>query len=274
MKKGLIFPLVLTALPAVAEDYHLFAGAAAIHQDQLDRAEMQYRSYARYFFEKKSALGPFDQFEYINTVSNVEGYTAHYNDVLSTGLSGEHFVNQLAFSGSVHVLDGEYAASVASAGYLASDNLIFRAYANHIDNADTKYGLSSSYNLQLDASDYLGVSLGVREDFESGSLSAKYFNALGNGDYVVVNAYYSTYVSEFSSFSRRLSSWNVDTAYYISKFTNFSLSWSKDEVLSGGAQHFFTPNFALAVDAHYREEERADVVLDYTAFVLSLSWQM
>lgn len=258
----------------MAEDYQLFAGAAAIQQDQFTRTETQYSSYARYFFDKKSALGPFDQFEYINTVSNVEGHAAHYSDVLSARLSGEHFVNQLVFSGSVHVLDGEYVASVASAGYLASDNLIFRAYANHVDNADTKFGFSSSYNLQLDAGDYLGVSLGLREDFESASLSAKYFNALGNGDYVVVNAYYSTYVSEFSGFSRRLSSWNIDTAYYISKFTNFSLGWSKDKVLSGGAQHFFTPNVALAVDAYYREEKYADVVLDYTTFVLSLTWQM
>lgn len=273
MNTRFAIPLVFVALPAAAEDYQLFTNASAFHSEQAGRNEMQYGASAQYFFERRSALGPYDQFEYINTINNVAGSALHYDDTLSAALSGEYFVGELAFSAAVQALDGDHVASNVSAGYLLSDDFIVRAHANHIEGGDTNYSVSSSYNMQLNRSDYLGATVSLRDDLESGGINVKYFNALNNGHYVGVGASYSTYVSEFRSYNRRSNSWNTNAAYYISKATGFSLGWDDDEMLSLGARHFFTPSVALAVNVYHREGEAGYTSPDYTAYALTFSWQ-
>lgn len=261
MKKGLVFPLVLIASPAVAEDYQLFTSASAVYQDVSERSDHGYRAYAQYFFERKTALGPLDQFEYINTVSNTSISAAHFGDNPSAIVSGEYFAEKVALSGSAHIVDGDYSSSIVSAGYLFSDDLIVRAHATRVKGKDTGYALSASYNMQFGPSDYLGATLSVGDDFDSSSVDVKYFRAFHNGHYLAFNtSYYSN------------NSLGVEASYYISDFTGFSLGTDEDEVLSAGVRHFFTPRFVVGIRGQYREAD-SQATPEYRGYVLSLSWR-
>lgn len=260
MTKGLVFPLVLITLPAVAEDYQLFTGASANYQNVGGYSEDGYRADAQYFFDRKTALGPLDQFEYINTVSNITASTVHFGDRQSASVSGAHFAGKVAVSGGVYASEGDYSASIVSAGYLFSDDLIVRAHATHVKDKDTSYALSTSYNMPLNASDYLGATLSVGDAFDSPGVNVKYFNAFANGRYLAFKASYHN-------------NWRAEASYYISDFTGFSLGLDRGEVISAGMRHFFTRSFAVGIRGQYREAD-SYLTPEYKAYVLSLSWQI
>ncbi|MBU2112912.1 MAG: putative porin, partial [Gammaproteobacteria bacterium] len=64
--------IALVASAAVsAEEYQTFVGLNADHYRANGNSETAWHFNGTYFFDKKVTLGPLDQFEYINKVTNV-----------------------------------------------------------------------------------------------------------------------------------------------------------------------------------------------------------
>ena len=116
---------------------------------------------AQHFFDTKDTLGPLNEYEYINTVSNILGSTAHNldnSDNIST-LSGEWISSNVIIGATKQRFgSGSYYNSVRL-GYLFSNNFKLEVASSGIDNDYDQTTLMSSYNHQVNANDYIGVTL-------------------------------------------------------------------------------------------------------------------
>ncbi len=233
-----VLPVIaLTATAVSAQEYQLFTELRADHVRVSGDNETLWSLNGTYFFDKKQALGPLDQFEYINKVSNVSAAFARAYDDNSYGIGGEYFAqNGLVVSAS-HQRFGDFDVSSVGLGYLVSENFIVRALAVKPEGDDTSFQFSASYNHQLQGNDYIGFTASVDDEFDFFTISSKYFASLGGDRFITFGA---TIADNDGS-----TSWAAEADYYFSKMTSVGVSYNKDDSYSINAKHFFNPNWAL-----------------------------
>jgi hypothetical protein len=234
-----VLPVIaLTASAALsAEEYQLFTGLTADHVRVSGDNETNWNLNGTYFFDKKQTLGPLDEFEYINKVSNVNAGFSRSYDRNFWSVGGEYFAdNKLVFSAAHNRTSGFYSNKVGI-GYLISDDIIVRAEATKPEDGSTSYLFSGSYNHQLQGSDYVGFTATVDDEFDFFTLSSKYFAALGEDRYIAVGVLLAD--------NDGSSAWGAAADYYFSKMTSVGVSYNKADDYSLNAKHFFNRNWAL-----------------------------
>ncbi|WP_444940382.1 putative porin [Microbulbifer sp. ZKSA004] len=259
-------PLMLVATTAGAEEYNSITKATysdiEVGSVDADRFNLD----TTYYFGAKETLGPLKEFEYINKVSNVSAGYSHYNvssyDSDAFAVGGEYFAsNGIVLGASVYDLGDENLDSL-SVGYLFNPNFLITL--NHVDDdSDNEFSVNARYNHQLNSTDYIGFNLFVDEEFDTRSLSSKYFTHLGGDQYLTAELAYTNY-DEGDDY------WRLATEYFFTKRTSVGFSFDEDENYWLGTTHFFSNN--VAVDAGYVSNTDSDI--DYDAFQLGLTVQL
>ncbi|MBU1310052.1 MAG: putative porin [Gammaproteobacteria bacterium] len=233
-----VLPVIALAATAVsAEEYQLFTGLQADHYRVSGDNETNWNLNGTYFIDKKVTLGPLDQFEYINKVTNISASFARLFDNNAWSIGGEYFAeNGLVVSASHGRVSGDYQNQLGL-GYLVSDNLIVRAEAFKSEGSSTDYRFSASYNHQLQGNDYVGFTAYTDDEFDYFGISSKYFASLGEARFIAAGI---TIEDNDGSID-----WAAAADYYFSKMTSVGLSYTKADNYSLNAKHFFTPNWAV-----------------------------
>lgn len=220
-----------------AEEYQLFTSLIADHARANGDNETNWNLNGTYFFDKKQTLGPLDQFEYINKVSNVNAGFNRSDDRNFWNVGGEYFAdNKLVFSAEHGRTSGFYSNKVG-VGYLISDDIIVRAEATKPKDGSTSYLFSGSYNYQLQGNDYVGFTAYADDEFDYFGISSKYFASLGEGRFIAAGI---TLDDNDGS-----SDWSAEADYYFSKMTSVGLTYNKADSYSLNAKHFFSQNWAV-----------------------------
>jgi hypothetical protein len=229
--------LLIGAASVSAEEYQMFAGINADHYRFSGESDTNWGLNGTYFFGKKATLGPLEQFEYINKVSNMSASYSRLGDYNTWGIGGEYFAeNGLVVSARHSRFDGEYANQLGL-GYLVSNNLIVRANAFKGEDSSTEYVFSASYNHQLAGNDYIGFTAFTDDEFDYYGISSKYFASLGEGRFIAVGVAIADNDSS--------TSWAAVADYYFSKMTSVGMSYDKGDNYSLNTKHFFTQNWAV-----------------------------
>ena len=273
MKLLTTIAILLVSAPIMAEEYQSITSSNYLHQDNSE----QYSIHSIYFFDKKSTLGALDQFEYINKTSNIFG-SYNYNDFNSLNfknlsLGGEVFFDKVLIGGtySYHDIDSELTYFTGSSknsgtlrlGYLLSDNFIVRATASRVEGSDTYYNFNASYNHQINENDYIGVTLNTNKDFDTKTISSKYFTKLDGDKYFTASLEYTD--TDFSDF------WTIDTQYYFNKQTSVSVNYNKDDFYGLGVNYFINKN--IAVNLGYVSNANSDIP-DHKTYSLGFTFQL
>jgi len=264
---AIIIPSLLLSVSSVmAQEYQSFSSIDYTNVDSK-------RSYdstgvgTSYFFEKQKALGPLDQFKYINTSSSVFGNYAHIDKSDHFKAGGNLFIDNFVVGGVYSYSDYDSGSSdyySARLGYLISDNFIVNAYANKAEGVDTDYHFSASYNHELSGKDYIGFTYRSDDDFDHQTLSTKYFHALDGGQYLVAGINYA----HNEHFSNDLAG---NLAFYFNENTSISASYDDDDDYSIGAKHFFNQNYALRVG--YQSNASDDAWSDHDIYSVNFTAQ-
>lgn len=225
------------ATAASAEDYQLFTSLNAEHVRVSGDSETNFGLNGQYFFDKKHTLGPLDQFEYINKVSNVSAAFARVYDNNTWQIGGEYFAeNKFVVMANYQNFDNFDVKSIGL-GYLISDDFIVRAQAIKPEDSDTAYAFSASYNHQLQGSDYIGFSAFTDDEFDYYGVSSKYFASLNNGRYIAVGVLLAD--------DDGSSDWSANADYYFSQRTSIGASYNKADAYRLTAKHFFNQSWAV-----------------------------
>ena len=230
--------IALVASAAVsAEEYQTFVGLNADHYRASGDSETTWHLNGTYFFDKKITLGPLDQFEYINKVTNVSASFSRAFDTNTTRIGGEYFAeNGLVVSAAHTRSSGDYVNEVGL-GYLVSNNFIVRVNAVKPEDESTDFMFSASYNHQLQGNDYVGFTAYADDEFDYFGISSKYFASLGEGRFIAAGIALDD--------NDGSSDWSAEADYYFSKMTSVGLSYDKGDNYSLNAKHFFNTNWAL-----------------------------
>lgn len=241
MKLKLITTAVLfsSAISVSAEEYQVISD---ITWSNVDTAGSSYDVLGldgTYYFDKKESLGPYNEFEYINKVSNVGAAYTNWEtgEYYTAEVSGELFVENFLIGAGYAEDKFDNDATLFSLGYLFSDDLLVRVDAMDTDGADTVYNISAAYNHQINETDYLGFTLATDDNTDYVTLSSKYFTHLGDDKYFTANVSFTD--TDFGS------TWALGSSYYFSKATSVSATLGDDDLYEVGAQHFFNENVAL-----------------------------
>ncbi len=177
--------------------------------------------FSQYFFDEREALGPLNEFSYINTSSNIYTSLNHSNrentsvnglwnsdsDSSNNGvyIGGQWMFNSFIVGGSygyskrkfdvISTYDGDnrdYSSDdddkdiSIMLGYLFTENLLMTLGCNDGKRDNERCGIGAQYNWQLSDSDYVGFKYNVDGDFEDHYLSSQYFLSVGEQSYVMV----------------------------------------------------------------------------------------
>lgn len=235
--KYILPAIALTATAVSAEEYQLFTELRADHVRVSGDKETLWSLDGTYFFDKKQTLGPLDQFEYINKVSNVSASFARAYDDNSYGIRGEYFAENNFVVSASHQRSGDFDVTSLGLGYLISDDFIVRVQAVKPEGEDTSFQFSASYNHQLQGNDYLGFTATVDDEFDFFTISSKYFASLGDERFITIGAAIADNDGD--------TSWAAEADYYFSKMTSVGVSYNKQDSYSLNAKHFFNLNWAL-----------------------------
>jgi len=284
----------------LAESYQSFSAINYSHNEySLKEPEYNYYSkgdrnqlalYSQYFFEEQQSLGPLNEFDYINTSSNVfssvnysQGeYFSSYNDYSSEadssnssiGFGGEWVVSNFILGASysynyykskVDYSERSYDDSnndiSLSIGYLFSDNFMIKAgYIDDVNGSgDDSFSYSASYNLPLEGTDYIGLSYSVDDDFDIHQASTKYFFGFAEESYLVLGGSY-IYDNSDSRFSEDY--WSVNARYYYNEKTSISVTYDEGDYYSINTSYFIDNNYSVQLGynsvANDKEEHDSD----------------
>jgi len=266
MKLLTLSALLLASTTAMAANYqtlgsinYLKLNNDVVHSDT-------YGASLRYFLNKKTSLGPLDEFEYINKTSNIYGGFGDGNNANAYQVGGELFVNKWLVGGSYNYLDkdnGNDDAYSLKLGYLISDNLLVKAQAMH-NNGDTLYNFSAAYNVQLNNQDYIGFTYNTDDKFNAQTISSKYFAALGNNNFLTAGL---SYTKNDNSGDDLMAS----VGYYFTPNTSVSASYNDNDDYTIGAKHYFNKNYALGVG--YSSNASANDIEDYDLYSVNFTAQ-
>ncbi|PWK53615.1 putative porin [Pleionea mediterranea] len=200
---------------------------------------------AQHFFDTKKALGPLSEFEYINTVSNVfGGFSRNLDDSENIyALSGDWIASNFILGATKQSFSSGSDYNTVRFGYLFSDNFKVEVSSSGFDNDFDQTILMSSYNHQINASDYIGVSMALSDDLDYKQISSKYFSQLENDNYVSLSLNYSKYDDNIDSSGY----WGVGANYYFSPYSSILLNIDDEESVQIGGQHFFNDSFSVGI---------------------------
>ncbi len=243
MKKLCLAILASTlASVAVAEEYQ-FIGNVSYTDTDAEGAEPTIGVDGVYYFSAQKALGPLDQFAYIDDTTNLRANIESTDGDNSTSVGGSYYFSRFALGADLSDDDGSSASKIHGDFFILS-NLKASITYSMPDEGDDVAGLNLYYDHKLNDSDYIGFTLSVEDDAASTkSLSTKYFNALDNGTYLVLEA--SIDDNDFDTTT------SISGNYYFSKYTGIKLGASSSDnvdTITVGAKHFFNTNFALGAD--------------------------
>ncbi|CAM3799686.1 putative porin [Rheinheimera salexigens] len=256
-----ILPIMaLTASATIAaEEYQLFTELKADHVRVSGENETNWALDGTYFFDKKQTLGPLDQFEYINKVSNIG---ASFNRVFDNNVwavDGEYFfANNIVVSASHQYFGSDFNVSTFGLGYLLADNFIVRAEAIKPKDESTAFLFSASYDLQLQNNDYIGFTAKVDDEFDYFEISSKYFASFGQASYFAIGLGLADYDGT--------TAWNTELDYYFTKMTSVGVTYNKQDDFSVNAKHYLSSNWAL--NAGYGSNADTSAVKVYSLSVI------
>jgi len=271
------FTVLLLSNSVLAESYQSFS-ALAYSQNNITvnvpwiNHSSKYKAdhtalFSQYYFDAQQTLGPLNEFNYINTSSNIyaglsnsntDSFTSHSDGEEMTwggssntiDLGGQWISHNFIVGASYSYLDYDTSYNTlsyadndsyysAELGYLISDNFVINAYYNDGGDGDDFFAYSASYALQLAGTDYVGVSYNVDEDFDIHQLSARYFFGIAAQSYVVIGGDYTLDTRDsYSSINSRASrdnfivgdKWSINASYYYNDKTSISVEYSDDEL--------------------------------------------
>ncbi len=245
MKLLTLTALLLTTVSASATEYQSFS---SLSYSVLDTAQFNSTSYgieSTYYLDKKLTLGPLDELEYINKVSNVFGNALAYNrrnifpNYSLAGVGGEFFIDKLLVGGSYNYFsDGIPDSYSLQLGYLLSDDLLIKATVKNA-NSKTFYNFLTSYNYQINKRDYIGFTYDTDDNFYSQSLKSKYFNALGGDKYFITEVYYLIN-------KNRNNNLGASVSYYFNAGTSIAASYDNNDYYTLSAKYFINKNYAIS----------------------------
>ncbi len=252
MKLKLAAAAVVLSSTVSAQDYQWFSDLTLIQNDTAGISTDAFSLFGQYYFDNKTALGPYSEFEYINKTSNV---FAHYlnvesGDFYESTIGGEAFLGNVLLGASFSDSKGDDSSNSLSFGYLFNDDFLVRVDRHDGDNMDAYYIISADYNHQLNDTDYVGFSVAIDDETDYLSLSSKYFTHLGNDRYLTLQASYEDF--DFDD------AWALGASYYFSKATSVSAMFGSEDTVDLGVQHFFNPNVALHFNYTESEFETID----------------
>lgn len=232
--------IAITAAAAVsAEEYQVFTGLNVDYVRFAGNSQNIWRLEGQYFFDKKQTLGPLDQFEYINKVTNVNASVGRASGENALSVGGEYFIdNKFVVSAGFARFDDSNSMAIG-VGYLISDDFLVKVDMDKEQDVSASYLFSARYNHQLEGNDYIGFTAQTDEEFDEYGVSSKYFAALADGRYIAAGV----------SINRTIhsTSWGVMADYYFSSMTSVGFSYDKADFYSLNAKHYFNPNWALQV---------------------------
>jgi len=256
----------LVSTSALATEYQSFTSFDYLNIDTPQVNQDVYSLSSIYFLDKKSSLGPLNEFEYINKTSNVFGQFSDMDNANTYSLGGEMFINKWLVGGSYNYIDhnnGSDDAYALTLGYLLSDNLLVKAEANK-EGSDTFYQFSAAYNHQINDSDYIGFTYSTDDKFDSQTLSSKYFVAVGANQYLSLGASYTNN-----------DGWDNNLAavarFYFNNYTSISASYNDDDDYSISAKYFINKNYS--VSAGYNSNASSNDNEDYDLYSLNFTAQ-
>lgn len=255
MKKLTTLALAIAAsLPVHAENFQSFTELTYSEMEtnfDAEKIEVESLSFAtQYFFDQKTTLGPLNEFEFINKVSNVGAGYVDYESGDATNVFGEAFFGRFLiganYSNNDFGAESDDTYSITG-GYLVTDNLLLKVEHNEHENFRNTF-FKIDYQHTLSEDDYIGVSFKTDDETDFLQLTAKYFTAIGGGRYVslVANAV------DMPSYN----AYSLEGTYYFNHATSIGLS-----AIDGGnadgfgihAQHYFNHNWSIK--ASYSESE-------------------
>ncbi|MEW6982561.1 putative porin [Colwelliaceae bacterium 6471] len=263
--------LLLTSGYAVAEDYQSISNAQYMKTEadnvSIDTSMLN----TTYYLSKKSTLGPLDQFDYINTTSNIFASYMHTSldddtyDASSDSLriGGEYFLGKFLIGASYQNTDyddGDSDATSLRLGYLFSKNFLVQAEVLDLDDGGTEYLFSAAYNHQINGSDYLGFTARSDNDFDYKSISAKYFMKLNQGQYFITELMYQD--GKYDNY------WGASASYYFDDNTSISADYDDNDNYRLGVKHFINKNIALSAGYGANTDES-----DYDVIDVGLTFQ-
>ena len=241
MKFKTLLALCLISSPLYATEYQSFTDISYNKQD-LDSNFESYSIQSQFYFDKKQALGPLDQFKYINTTSYLYGAFNQLESKTwgrdSTSIGGKYFIGKWSIGGGYSKTShngnskNEHSSHL-NLGYLINDNFLVKySKSNH-----SKYGdsgrLSMQYNHQLNDKDYLGFNINSDE-----KAAMTYFTHLGDEQYLKVRVDYDH--------DAHGNKWTTNANYYFDNKTSIFASYHNDKLGNIGAKYFINENFALS----------------------------
>jgi len=238
MKKLVIASLIAASSFAVsANQYQSISNASFANVD----SDNVYAIDTIYYLDARKALGPYNEFSFINTTSNISaGYVnTDYSD--SFGIGGEYFFENFVVGAGVSRNDNDFDDVTyynASFGYLFTPDLIARInyLDSDVDGADGVFIASAQYNLTLNATDYIGFTANVDDEFDNYGVGAKYYTDLGQGRYLTASA--NIDAGDYDS-------WAVASSYYFNQGTSVFANLNKQDDIRVGARYYFNPSFAV-----------------------------
>jgi len=242
MKLLTLSALIFASTSAMATDYNSFSSINYLKLNNDTVNSDTYGASSVYFLNKKTTLGPLNEFEYINKSSNIFGGFTDGDNANAYQLGGELFIDKWLVGGSYNYLDkdnGNDDAYSLKLGYLINDNFLIKAQATR-NNGDTLYNFSAAYNVQLNDQDYVGFTYNTDDKFDAQTVSSKYFAALGSNNYVTAGL---SYTRNDNSSNNLIAS----MGYYFNPNTSVSVSYDDDDDYTISGKHFFNKNYALSV---------------------------
>lgn len=264
MKLKLITTAVLfsSAISVSAEEYQVISDITWSNVDVAGSSYDVLGLEGTYYFDKKESLGPYNEFEYINKVSNINAnyVNVETGDYYSVGLAGELFVDNFLVGAGYSDDKFDNDATLFTLGYLFSDDFLVRVDAVDTDGADTVYNISAAYNHQINDTDYIGFTLATDDDTDYVTLSSKYFTHLGGDRYLTANVSFTDFDGD--------NTWSVGSSYYFTKATSVFATLAEDDFYEIGAQHFFNTNVAL-----YASYASQDDIIESDTYTIGLRAQ-
>ena len=259
--------------------------------------------YSKYFFEEQQALGPLNEFAYINTSSNIYAVVSNSNSEVSStyrghdsnsdssdnsvAIGGQWITNNFIIGASYNYYKSEskwtdsyfsdgreisYDNSSsfygAELGYLISDDLVISAHYNDGGDGDDYFSYSSSYNWQLTGTDYIGFSYNVDEDFDMHQLSSRYFFGLGEQSYLVLGG---DYTFDNRDYIIDDDNWGINASYYYDAKTSVSVNYSDGDYYGVSVNYFINQNYS--VQAGYNSVSNDSDEAESEGYYMSFSAQ-
>lgn len=251
--------------------------------------------FSKYYFEEQQSLGPLNEFDYINSSSNIyASVSSNDRDSFTSGsdrdlnwqsssntvnIGGQWITNNFIFGAGYSYVKSEntfgsdkydnsdsyYSAEL---GYLISDDFVINTYYIDGGDGDDFFSYSASYNLQLAGSDYIGFSYNVDENFDIHQLSSRYFFGFAEQSYMVVGG---DYTLDNSDDFLADDSWSINASYYYDQRTSISVYYNDDDYYGLSASYYINDNYS--VQASYNSNNNDKYEVDQDGYSLSFSAQ-